>query len=41
MGAVTSYRVVPLDEVGVLIDGRKVDLTDHRPIDIDDQALAG
>ncbi len=41
--AVTGFRVVPVDEVKVTIDGELVELTDHRPveIDVDERALAG
>lgn len=41
--AVTGFRVVPVDEVKVTIDGELIELTDHRPveIDVDERALAG
>jgi hypothetical protein len=41
--AVKGYRVTPLENLRVLIDGRTVELTDHRPIevDVDEDALAG
>ncbi|UKD50790.1 hypothetical protein L3Q65_00405 (plasmid) [Amycolatopsis sp. FU40] len=41
--AVTGFRVVPVDEIVVTIDGERVELTDHRPveIDVDERALAG
>lgn len=41
--AVTGFRVVPIDEVKLRIDGELVELTDHCPveIDIDEHALTG
>ncbi|MET9265308.1 endonuclease/exonuclease/phosphatase family protein [Amycolatopsis sp. NPDC004079] len=33
--AVTGFRVVPVDEVTVTLDGERVELTDHRPIEVD------
>ncbi|ONI92801.1 hypothetical protein ALI22I_01890 [Saccharothrix sp. ALI-22-I] len=41
--AIAAYRVVPLEQVRILIDDRPVELTDHNPIevDVDEHALAG
>ena len=40
--AVTGYRVTPVEDLTVVIDGRTVELTDHCPIeiDVDERALA-
>jgi hypothetical protein len=41
--AVTGYRVLPVEEVVVTVEGELVEMTDHRPveIDVDERALTG